>query len=205
MASVVFTALSSAVTIPNGEQIGGSEIYVPRTDTTVGPRITSVTGGNYTVLTINSCPLDSPNISTASSLREICLNGAVVSQLRDSGTTASQNLTGLYGTGIIGGVIDLGTGTVAPNSLTTVSTGLQFLTYPTGFSSIVIQNASLDAASVNHILESIVANGGDTFGAGARTVDLSGGTSAGTSALTAAGSAAVSALTGAGWAVTLNP
>ena len=111
------------------------------------------------------------------------------------------SLTEISGTGTIFNVNITGA-----TSLTTLSTSIGFYNNK-GYSTYQFFNCALNAASVNHLLISLVENytadtNGDT--AGARNIDLSNGTSAGTSSLTAEGLAARDALVADNWVVTLN-
>jgi hypothetical protein len=91
------------------------------------------------------------------------------------------------------------------SALKSIATSLTIC--PTGTANaLMIKGAALDAATVNHLLTNLVANGfTHTPASGSYTIDLSGGTSAGTSQLTAAGLAAKAALVAGGFTVTLNP
>jgi hypothetical protein len=89
--------------------------------------------------------------------------------------------------------------TTAP-ALSSISTDIRIMPANGTFS---ITGAMLNAATVNHILESAVEN--QATGSAGYAYDLSGGTSAGVGALTTAGAAARAALIAAGWTVTLNP
>lgn len=126
--------------------------------------------------------------------QEVVLRNAQLSV--GSAANLPDSIGNISGTGVV-----IRLSTVGPNTnATTVSTNVAFAL--NGANSNSFTGSALDAASVNHILESMVANSSANFPG---TLDLSGGTAAGTSALTAAGAAALATLTGAGWTITLNP
>jgi hypothetical protein len=116
------------------------------------------------------------------------------SYLRISPSANQPLTTSIEGTGLL----KIYSPNLLPN-LTTISTTVEV----TGSGGTYITGSKLDAATVNHILESVASWVGDATAIGA-ILDLSGGTSAGVSLLTTAGAAARAVLIAAGWTVTLN-
>jgi hypothetical protein len=110
------------------------------------------------------------------------------------------DLTDISGAGVF-----MASATGGLSALKSIATSLTIC--PTGTANaLMIKGAALDAATVNHLLTNLVANGfTHTPASGSYTIDISGGTSAGTRQLTAAGLAAKAALVAGGFTVTLNP
>jgi hypothetical protein len=134
-------------------------------------------------------------IGVPANSEKITLDNSHISFLNS--TVGATNFTGIYGTGSMGRVqpfISLPNFTTWSPTVTNTSTNLD----------LSGNNAKLDAASVNGILEGTNIYQGSYSLAGA-VLNLSGGTSAGLGALTAAGLAARTALVANGWTITLNP
>jgi hypothetical protein len=204
MPSVVFSGLNSGPTFSSSiYRVNATYTYLPEVNGGVGSsfRIAgSLSLGSYSTITLNNVSLDS--LSVPITCKKIILNNAILGQVTVDNINAQ--LEAIEGTGLI---TKMGfSGNSAP-SFTSISSDIAFtLTNGSSIGTFDAQLLALDAASMNHILTSAVDNyAADISSGGNRSIDISGGTSAGTGALTAAGSAAVIALTGVGWTVTLNP
>lgn len=159
--------------------------------------ISQITGGaRYSSVTITGAVVDTMDVQE--NCQAIYLNGAAIAIL--ASPVAGSDFKGVYGSGVLG-LVNL----TVSSGFADISTDISIVPVPNAGTNFNIQNAALTAATLNHILESLVENGATrSLTGGNKTIDMTGGTSAGTSLLTTAGSAAVSALTAAGWVVNLR-
>jgi hypothetical protein len=185
-------------TVSNGTSANGV-IFTPGV-AGIGPNNFGDVGTlQTTTITVNNAVLNSLNLSGNTSLKSINLNSSAVLQVRVPTVSANLPLwTSIGGSGAISRFEIQGDA----SALASISTEIEIV--PDGTANINLTGAALDASSVNHILTSMVNNNAEATGP-TRSINLSGGTSAGVGALTTAGAAARAALIAAGWTVTLNP
>jgi hypothetical protein len=194
--NVIVTGISTVPSLDTTVTIGVGFFAPPSTDPQRVGDLGFTTTGVYEYVTYNNVNFGGVRLPAATK-SVVINNSAGFGPFQSVGDMP--NFTGIYGSGAIRANFSLNTNNYPV--FTTISTDISIFTGASGI--VNITNAALDAATVNHILESIYNSGGVGVG-GTRTIDLSGGTSAGNGALTAAGLAAKNALVAAGWTVTLN-
>lgn len=189
--SIVGTATTNSGTVVSNVS-GGNPFWINQ----------SPTSGAFKDVTVTNCYI-SGVMPTAnlSRFKAIYLDNGQLGSLTSS--TSFPNFTGVYGSGSISASASFNAAGQSWPSFTTISTDIQII--PNSPTTFVLNDCALDAATVNHILVSILENGGEDCTLGTRTVTIQSGTSAGAGSLTAAGTAAVTALTAAGWTINLNP
>lgn len=197
--SYVVYGLSGTATSGAWSALAPGNVYFPDNTSNGNPIVDTGAGswtGTMEKIQLNNTRIDF-SIPTNLGISEVILNN---SYLRINPNVSYAQLATISGTG------GMNLPFANPNNLpalSTIETGVAI--FARGSGTFAITNSSLSAATVNHILESMVETGSAALlPAFCGTVDLSGGTSAGTSALTTAGLAARNALVAAGWAVTLN-